>query len=183
MKPYIIVTRRKTTINHAFAAAVAPSDVYDEKRVQDAIRLLGQDPDADLVCAYCSAPAQTWDHIFATVKDAVFSGHGHRVGNLLPCCKSCNSSKGNKDWRRFLSEKIPRPHPDKAARIEAFLQIFGCADPLPQESEAYHRLLQIKAQVIELLAQADQLAKQVREVASQEHLRTESPSIERSSHS
>ena len=45
LKPYVIVSRRKTTINHAFAAAVAPSDAYDELRVREAIYILGQDPD------------------------------------------------------------------------------------------------------------------------------------------
>ena len=33
LRPYVMLARRRTTINHAFAAAVAPSDTYDESRV------------------------------------------------------------------------------------------------------------------------------------------------------
>jgi 5-methylcytosine-specific restriction endonuclease McrA len=97
LKPYSIVASRTTTVNHAFAASIAPSDTYEAAKVREAVVALGQDADADLVCVYCGAEAETWDHVHATVKDKAFSGHGHRLGNLLPCCKPCNSKKGNKD--------------------------------------------------------------------------------------
>lgn len=139
LKPYVIVARRKTTINHAFAAAIAPSDGYDEERVRAAISLLGQDPDQDLLCAYCGAPAQTWDHVFATVKNSGFSGHGHRLGNMLPCCKPCNSAKGNKDWRGFLTElKLPGDASQAAAnRISAYLSKYAVQDSVPEQSAEY----------------------------------------------
>ena len=91
LQPYVILSRRRTTINHAFASAIAP---FDDGRIREAVETLGQDPDADLRCAYCDKQAETWDHVFATVRDSRFSGHGHRLGNLLPCCKACNSAKG-----------------------------------------------------------------------------------------
>ena len=164
IKPYVIVSRRRTTINHAFAAAVAPSDDYDDHRVREAISILGQDPDRDLLCAYCGAPAQTWDHVFATVKDSRFSGHGHRLGNLLPCCKACNSAKGNKDWRRFLAELgLPASvHQATEGRISAYLATFSLQDSVPENSPEYERLQQIRVEVLELLAEADQLAKLIR---------------------
>ena len=68
LKPYGIVARRATTIHHAFAAAIAPHDDYVDECVRHAVELLGQDPDSDLRCVYCDAMAQTWDHVFATVK-------------------------------------------------------------------------------------------------------------------
>jgi hypothetical protein len=167
LKPYVIVSRRKTTINHAFAAAVAPSDRYDEPRVREAILTLGQDPDKDLLCAYCGKPAQTWDHVFATVKKSTFSGHGHRLGNLLPCCKPCNSAKGNKEWRPFLSQlQLPDDTYQTAiCHIEAYLSKYKVHDSIPEQSPEYARILQIKDQVIELMAEADQLAKLVRDQA------------------
>ncbi len=167
LKPYGIVLRRKTTINHAFAAAIAPNDDYHEDRVREAIVVLGQDPDQDLLCAYCGALAQTWDHVFATVKDSRFSGYGHRLGNLLPCCKSCNSAKGNKDWRRFLAELPLSSAAYQAAvgHIEAYLSTFSLQDSVPENSPEYDRLLQVRAEVLELLAEADQLAKVIRERA------------------
>ena len=109
LKPYSIIGRRRTTINHAFASAVATSDFFDPDRVAAAIRDLGQDPDNHLVCVYCGDLAETWDHVFATVKNSIFSGHGHRLGNRLPCCKPCNSAKGNKHWQTYLFSLTSEP--------------------------------------------------------------------------
>lgn len=164
LKPYVIVSRRKTTINHAFAAAIAPSDDYDELRIREALAVLGQDPDQDLLCAYCRSHAQTWDHVFATVKESHFSGHGHRLGNLLPCCKRCNSAKGNKDWRTFLAGLgLPTAtHQAAADRIDAYLAMFSLKDLLPLSSPEYERLLQVRREVLQLLAEADELAKRIR---------------------
>ena len=165
LKPYVMVARRKTTINHAFAAAIAPNDAYDANRVREAMRVLGQDPDQILLCAYCGAPAQTWDHVFATVKDSGFSGHGHRLGNLLPCCKPCNSAKGNKDWRLYISGLNLPGQTERAARIDAFLTKYGVTDVPPRDSPEYTRLLEIKEQVLALLGEADQLAQAIRRAA------------------
>ena len=164
LKPYEIVARRKTTINHAFAAAIAPSDTYDEQQVREAISTLGHDPDQDLICAYCGSPAQTWDHVFATVQDSKFSGYGHRLGNLLPCCKPCNSAKGNKDWRHFLTcLQLPEQiRQEREHRITAFLSKFFVQDTIPSHVPEYEQLQQIKHQVMLLLATADELAKTIR---------------------
>ena len=45
------------------------------------------------LCVYCgSKPAQlTMDHVIPLSK-----GGSHTKGNIVPACKSCNSSKGNK---------------------------------------------------------------------------------------
>lgn len=163
LKPYVIVARRKTTINHAFAAAIAPSDEYIDERVREAILALGQDPEQPLRCAYCDDPAKTWDHVFATVKDSHFSGHGHRLGNLLPCCKPCNSAKGNKNWRLYLDGLGVPDQVERSARIESYLSKYSVTDVLPKESPEYVRLLEIKKEVLALLAEADQLAEVIRE--------------------
>jgi hypothetical protein len=166
LRPYVIVARRKTTINHAFAAAVAPSDEYSEERVRRAVAVLGQDPDKPLSCAYCGAPANTWDHVFATVKNSVFSGYGHRLGNLLPCCKPCNSAKGNKEWRSYLSSLNVPDAANRASYIQTYLSEYGKLDDLPGASPEYKRLLQIREQVLMLLSEADQISKVIRDGAS-----------------
>ena len=165
LKPYVIVARRKSTISHAFAAAIAPSDVYNEDQVRVAMTELAVNPDEDLMCAYCGNKAQTWDHVYATVRDTHFSGFGHRLGNLLPCCKSCNSSKGNKDWERFLSELALNPelHLARKQKITAHLARYYVQDSIPNHLPAYEHLLNIKLQVMDLLAQADELAKIIRD--------------------
>jgi hypothetical protein len=162
LKPYIIVVRRKTTINHAFAAAIAPSDEYVADNVREAMLALGQDPE-NLECVYCSAPAQTWDHVFATVRDSNFSGHGHRLGNLLPCCKPCNSAKGNKNWRQFLTKLDLPDRLQRIALIESYLAKYTITDLLPEDSPESKRLAEIKAEVLALLAEADQIAKSMRQ--------------------
>lgn len=106
LRSYSIEQKRKTTVNHAFASALAPYDHYDEKRVTEAMNLLGQTDMNDLRCVYSNSAAETWDHLVGLVKDSQLNGYGHQIGNLVPSCRACNSSKGNKDWREFLRSRI-----------------------------------------------------------------------------
>jgi 5-methylcytosine-specific restriction endonuclease McrA len=164
LKPYSIVASRTTTINHAFAACIAPFDTYDENRVREAITALGQNPDNGLLCVYCGAEAETWDHVHATVKDKKFSGFGHRVGNLLPCCKPCNSKKGNKTWRTFLSS-LPMPEPlrkERESRIDVYLNQYCLMDAIPEHLPEYQELQGLRCKVLELFRKADELASVVR---------------------
>lgn len=168
LRPYVMLARRRTTINHAFAAAVAPSDTYDEARVAEAIKTLGMDPEEDLRCAYCYGAAETWDHIFATVKDSRFSGHGHRLGNLLPCCKPCNSAKGSKPWQCYLSS-LPMTDREREVRTDAisnYITTYGKDDALIATSPDHDRLDAIRLQVLELLAEGDRLATKIRAEAA-----------------
>lgn len=82
LAPYSILQKRKTTINHAFASAIAPVDEYDEAKLVAAILLLGQDPASDLTCVYCDLHATTWDHLVGLVENAELRGYGHQIGNL-----------------------------------------------------------------------------------------------------
>jgi 5-methylcytosine-specific restriction endonuclease McrA len=59
-------------------------------------------------CAYCGARPRTLslDHIIPLTR-----GGRHTIGNLLPSCRSCNSSKGNKllaTWR-YRTRRVRRP--------------------------------------------------------------------------
>jgi len=87
LQDFSIYGKRKTTIAHAFASALSVADSYDEKGIDTALRILGQDPKSDLLCVYCGKPAETRDHIMAIVKGGKFLGYGHQIGNLVPCCK------------------------------------------------------------------------------------------------
>ncbi len=168
LRPYSIVQRRKTTINHAFASALAPCDQYDEDRLTLAMTALGQTDLADLRCVYCGDAAETWDHLVGLVKDSELNGYGHQVGNLVPSCRVCNSRKGNRDWRDFVRSTIPEPA--RRARVESvlgeYLRTFATEVDLsraraehPQEWEQY---VSAKHQIIDLMAQADLLAAQLR---------------------
>jgi hypothetical protein len=168
LRPYSICANRTTTVNHAFAAAIAPCDVYDEQITRDAIRKLDQDPDADLFCVYCGSGADTWDHAHATVREKKFSGFGHRLGNLLPCCKPCNSRKGNKAWLKYL-ESLPLNELELARRrsvIEMYLEKFLPQDAIPEHVEEYLELQKLRDEVLEIFKKADVLAKRIREKVS-----------------
>ena len=47
-------------------------------------------------CHYCKGPANEADHIIP-----VSHGGGNEIDNLLPCCKSCNSTRKNKTLMRL----------------------------------------------------------------------------------
>jgi len=83
------------------------------------LEVLGQNPNEDLKCAYCDRPAETWDHVVGLVENQHYSGFVHTIGNLLPCCKQCNSSKGNKDWRGFVTKGLE----DKSQRTAKINQL------------------------------------------------------------
>lgn len=58
------------------------------------------------LCAYCGEnSANSLEHIIPRSR-----GGTDRIGNLLPVCQSCNSSKGDKlliEWRRWRGDLLP----------------------------------------------------------------------------
>lgn len=165
LEPFSIVAKGASAIRHAFAAAIAPCDAYDERTVRKAVAQLGQDPDNALRCAYCGSLAQTWDHINAPVRKKVFSGYGHRLGNLVPCCKSCNLKKVNKTWRAHL-HSLPLDRAEIARReslIENYTAQRLYVDQALETQPEYGELIQLKDQVLDLLRQADIVATRLRE--------------------
>lgn len=164
LRPYVMVTRRRTAINHAFASAVASSDIFSEAKASEEMLALGLDPSRDLDCAYCGEPAETWDHIFATVRASKFSGYGHRLGNLLPCCKPCNSRKGNKAWDIHL-QTLPMDDAVRLSRklaISNYISQYGARDCTPVSTPDHERLDTIRLQVLKLLAEGDEIAARIR---------------------
>jgi hypothetical protein len=169
LRPYSIRERRATTIHHAFASALAVSEEYDDARISQALRDLGQDPDQELVCCYCGHQADTWDHVFGLVKGKEYAGYGHTVGNLIPCCKNCNSAKGNKNWRTFLATVL-RDEQARAMRVRQLEQYFewylGSAfgpskidEVCPAELKALNDL---RGEILALMKKADDVAFAIR---------------------
>lgn len=170
LRAYSIYNRRRTTINHAFASAIAYIGEYDETEMSEALKGLGQDPESDLICVYCDEKlAETWDHIFALVKNNEYSGYGHTIGNLLPCCKECNSKKGNKNWLQFISEN----YGDNERKqfkinqinnyINSYLDTFPTIDDMkkicPSKVKEYD---EIKEQILSFMKKADGIADEIR---------------------
>lgn len=168
LKAYSIFQKRKTTINHAFASAIAPFDKYDPVRLTVAMQVLGQTDIENLRCVYCDEFAETWDHLVGLVRNSEPNGNGHQIGNLIPCCRSCNSKKGNRDWRLFVKESITDP--EKAIKLENKLDSYhrqfstnvkiSCSrDSSP---DLWRRYSEIKEEVFGLMQEADQIANKIR---------------------
>ena len=164
MKDYQIQSRT-STISHAFASALSVADSYDDEAINAALKILGQDPEGDLLCAYCDERAETGDHVMAIVSKGQFSGNGHQINNLLPCCKSCNSSKGNKNWHTFLKQK-GWDSPERINRIENYISRnfldtanLLMSDEFKDELKAYS---DIKEEIFQLFKKADEQARKIR---------------------
>ena len=128
LAPYSIFFKRKTTVAHAFASALAPSDEFDKEKVETALDALGQKNLRQLTCVYCEKLAQTWDHLENLVKDGQLNGYGHQIGNLVPCCRDCNSAKGGKPFREYVNTLYleSTAKADLIARLERHLSLGGC---------------------------------------------------------
>jgi len=173
----LIVDRRLTTINHAFASAIAIIDEYDPNANARAVEKLGQNPNEDLSCVYCGKEAQTWDHVFALVDHGEYSGFGHTLGNLVPCCKECNSQKGNRNWKGFLRSKQQdeKSFSDRAQKLTTYITsempprmaIEDIRKICPAEME---ELVRAKSEVILQMEKADTAASQIRKKVK-DHLR------------
>ncbi len=161
------IMARKSTFSGAFASAIASFDQYSSEAVDVALRDLGQDPKADLECTYCGADAATWDHVFNLVLDGEYSGYGHQIRNLVPCCRSCNERKGKKHWRVFLDQQDPRDKGERIARMEKFLDSEAAAPitmqdiqlSAPAELDRFHA---VRKEVFRLLTEADSIAAEIR---------------------
>lgn len=160
LQPYVISRKRISTIRNAFAAAIAHYDDFEEDNVRKAVECLGQNPDSELFCVYCGGEAKTWDHLFPLVKESIYSGYGHQIGNLVPCCASCNSNKGGKNWKTWLSTKSFADIDKKIAMIENYHDRFFRKDERSEPlTEEYFGLL---TKILRLMTEADELAKKIR---------------------
>ncbi|MBT3492114.1 MAG: hypothetical protein HN461_07510 [Rhodospirillaceae bacterium] len=167
------IRSRRSTIDGTFVSALAPYDEYSRELVIEGLKALDQDPDKDLLCTYCGQEAATWDHIFNRVVQRQFSGYGHTVRNLVPCCRSCNERKGGSHWRDYLATLSLPDFEVRAERIERFLDHHTAkkteiGDFERVAGEEYARFMAIRDQVHELIDEADNLASVIREKMAQD---------------
>jgi len=162
LAPFRFYGKRSTSVTAGVVGAMAPRDEYKAERVDQALRLLGQDPGGDLRCVYCSAPATSWDHLVGLVKDKLPSGAGHVYGNLVPCCATCNSQKGNRAWRDFVDRFDEPGRTEVTLRIERLLRgFFGDAgipaDPFPFPPEVHDRIFGLRDRIHDLMREIDEI--------------------------
>lgn len=164
LKQYSIHGRRRTTLNHAFASAIAPNDRYEEGSIEAALEFLGQSPNSELSCVFCGKEAETWDHLVGLVKKGDLRGLGHQIGNLVPCCKKCNSEKGGKDLALFVDQSS-RIRGDRAILVKKLTDYMAkFAKPIDlsllkeTQPDAWARYQDLKATIFDLMHEADQVA-------------------------
>ena len=168
LAPYSIFSKRKTTVAHAFASALAPSDEYDEDKLKVALDALGQKNFGQLSCVYCEKPAETWDHLENLVKAGKLNGFGHQIGNLVPCCRDCNSKKGGKSFRSFINANATLTEIGKSDLIRRLELHLTLAKPIQSSNissegqEVLTKFLSLQAQILDLMAEADKLAQVLR---------------------
>jgi 5-methylcytosine-specific restriction endonuclease McrA len=106
------VHNRGTTIAKAFAKALTPRLIPCKKEIENAFVLLGMPYEVGkntrLLCAYCGGQATTSDHLNALVMDSKPTGFIDEIDNLVPCCGTCNSSKGKESWAGFMARRKKR---------------------------------------------------------------------------
>ncbi len=136
LAPYSIFSKRKATVAHAFASALAPSDEYDEEKIEAALNALGQKDLKQLSCVYCENQTQTWDHLENRVKAGKPNGYGHQIGNLVPCCRDCNSQKGGKPFREFINANAKLTETEKSNLIHRLGTHLALAKPIQQKQKS-----------------------------------------------
>jgi hypothetical protein len=164
MKPYNM-SARSSTISNAFAQALAPSDSFDAKRLEEAFLEMGlYDENGALLCTYCSARSTSVDHLNPLVNQSKFTGWGHVFGNLVPACAGCNQKKGGKAWRDFVAEvgleqkKIEQLE-DYESRAPQAVSQDDLASYYPDLLDAYQRMRELS---INTLKAAQSLANEIR---------------------
>ncbi len=119
------LTARSSTITSAFVHTITPwlielsieeevaiRNLYNDISKKYGIKILGSTK-KDHRCAYCGAKATSADHIHPLVDNCKASGNITEIYNLIPCCASCNSSKGNKPFDVWYNE------PETVSRIQS----------------------------------------------------------------
>jgi len=169
------LTGRRSTITGLFFTSLTPYIEPTETEVDEALAILGMRRGA-CVCAYCGDKKSEWDHFRAVVKDRKPTGYITEIANLVPACGKCNQSRGNKDWRVWMTGRAQhsptarRIHDvqDRMARLEAY-EAWGKPIKIDYQSLAgndeWRKHLAHLDEVLSLLEKAEQHASRLRAVA------------------
>ncbi len=89
---------RSSTISNAFAISITPYITPNAIEIKASYEFLkigeGQ-------CAYCLGEGNSKDHLKPLVRKGMPTGYITNIASLVPCCSSCNSSKGAKEFKKW----------------------------------------------------------------------------------
>ena len=93
---------RISTINNAFSMSITPYiQESDEFKIKNYYEELGVNENQ---CVYCLRDVKFVDHLFPLVKNGMPTDYISDINNLVPCCKDCNSKKGNREFEEWYND-------------------------------------------------------------------------------
>jgi hypothetical protein len=102
MPKAVTVMGRSSSITNSFVNGIVPVVEPNDEEIYTAIKILEENPE-DMRCIYCGNPMTEWDHLFPLVKDKRPTGYITEIRSLVPACGKCNQSKGNSDWKEWMT--------------------------------------------------------------------------------
>lgn len=104
----VTIKQRISSITNAFVSGIVPAKEPSYEEIQKALKVLGQS-EGKVRCVYCGGKMTLWDHLNPLIKNKKHSGYITEIANLVPACSDCNSSKGNSNWKKWMTnEKVKK---------------------------------------------------------------------------
>ncbi len=102
MPKAVKIMARTSSVTNSFVNGIIPVVHPTDAEIEKALEILGMTP-KDVRCSYCDDPYTEWDHLRPLVKNRRPTGYITEIRNLVPACGKCNQSKGNTDWRDWIT--------------------------------------------------------------------------------
>ncbi|MCP5088756.1 MAG: HNH endonuclease [Rhodobacteraceae bacterium] len=119
------ITGRSSSITNSFVNGIIPVVIPTQEDIASVLDALGMTDDT-IACAYCGDKHSEWDHFRPIVKDKKPTGYISEINNLVPACGKRNQSKGNKDWRAWISSSAAlSPKSREVYRLENKIRMLG----------------------------------------------------------
>lgn len=171
---------RTSTISNAYAISITPYIRPDNSLLDDYYHELGLEK---CQCGYClrKGEGKTVDHINPLVKNGMPSGFITDIGNLIPCCKDCNSSKGGKDFKEWYKSpknvarllKIGLTEKEIDERYQIILAYINkhCSTPLSYESivgkEKWDEYIKRKERLLNILKEEQEFCDELSDLITE----------------
>lgn len=109
------VTSTRREMYRQLPPAALPVPAFLIARRDDRLARLGPG------CVYCGGTSTGMDHIEPLVLNGMPTGLVPTVLDMVPCCASCNSSKGSSSWRDYMRRiAVKRSHAKRVKWLSAY---------------------------------------------------------------
>jgi len=159
------VSGRSSTITAAVWKSIMPYKNPTIDQVEENLKALGMSTEHSY-CAYCGDKWTSWDHLFSVVVDSVYTGFFTDIFNLVPACSTCNSSKGNSEWREWMtngSEKSPR-YRITASKLSKLVENLDAFELKFKPSERSIDVLEFDKEIASLISKKEGIIAQMNDI-------------------